>query len=92
MGIGKNMDNCAVIGKVSREKFDLQEVKLSKVEILDLYQENEVKQFDRRNSMGFIVNLKFEGIPDDFAAMHTEVWLGDQLLKKKHSRSTVGSE
>lgn len=90
VGIGKNMDNCAVIGKVSREKFDLQEVKLSKVEILDLYQENEVKQFDRRNSMGFIVNLKFEGIPDDFAAMHTEVWLGDQLLKKSTVASTVG--
>ena len=82
VGIGKDMDNCAVIGKVSREKFDLQEVKLSKVEILDLYQEDEVKQFDRRNSLGFIVNLKFEGIPDDFYAIHTEVWLGDQLLEK----------
>ena len=40
--------------------------------------------------MGFIVNLKFEGIPDDFAAMHTEVWLGDQLLKKSTVASTVG--
>lgn len=90
VGIGKDMDNCAVIGKVSREKFDLQEVKLSKVEILDLYQEDEVKQFDRRNSLGFIVNLKFEGIPDDFYAIHTEVWLGDQLLEKSTVASTVG--
>lgn len=90
VGIGKDMDNCAVISVVSREKFDLQEVKLSKVEILDLYQEDEVKQFDRRKSMGFIVNLKFEGIPDDFNAMHTEVWLGDQLLKKSTVASTVG--
>lgn len=90
VGIGKDMDNCAVIGKVSREKFNLQEVKLSKVEILDLNQEDEVKQFDRRNSVGFIVNLKFEGIPDDFNAMHTEVWLGDQLLKKSTVASTVG--
>ena len=90
VGIGKDMDNCAVIGKVSREKFDLQEVKLSKVEILDLYQEDEVKQFDRRNSLGFIVNLKFEGIPDDFNAIHKEVWLGDQLLEKSTVASTVG--
>ena len=90
VGIGKDMDNCAVIGKVSREKFNLQEVKLSKVEILDLYQEDEVKQFDRRNSLGFIVNLKFEGIPDDFNAIHKEVWLGDQLLEKSTVASTVG--
>lgn len=90
VGIGKDMDNCAVIGKVSREKFDLQEVKLSKVEILDLYQEDEVKQFDRRNSLGFIVNLKFEGIPDDFNDIHKEVWLGDQLLEKSTVASTVG--
>lgn len=81
VGIGKDMDNCAVIGKVSREKFDLKEVKTSKVEILDVYQEEEVKQFDRKDSFGFIVNLKMEGIPGDFYDMHSEVWLGNQLLK-----------
>ena len=81
VGIGKDMDNCAVIGKISREKFDLQEVKLSKVEILDFYQEDEVKEFDRKDSFGFIVNLKMEGIPGDFYDMHSEVWLGNQLLK-----------
>ena len=79
VGIGKDMDNCAVIGKVSREKFDLKEVKTSKVEILDVYQEEE--QFDRKDSFGFIVNLKMEGIPGDFYDMHSEVWLGNQLLK-----------
>lgn len=82
VGIGKDMDNCAVIGKVSREKFNLQEVKTSKVEILDYYQENEVKQIDRNAPQGFVVNLKFEGIPDDFYDMHSEICLGDQVLKK----------
>ena len=90
VGIGKDMDNCAVIGKVSREKFNLQEVKLSKVEILDYYQEDEVKQIDRNAPQGFVVNLKFEGIPDDFSAIHKEVWLGDQLLEKSTVASTVG--
>ena len=82
VGIGKDMDNCAVIGKVSREKFNLQEVKTSKVEILDYYQENEVKQIDRNAPQGFVVNLKFEGIPGDFYDMHSEICLGDQVLKK----------
>lgn len=82
VGIGKDMDNCAVIGKVSREKFNLQEVKTSKVEILDYYQEDEVKQIDRNAPQGFVVNLKFEGIPDDFYDMHSEICLGDQVLKK----------
>lgn len=82
VGIGKDMDNCAVIGKVSREKFNLQEVKTSKVEILDYYQEDEVKQIDRNAPQGFVVNLKFEGIPDDFYDMHSEICLGDQVLEK----------
>ena len=82
VGIGKDMDNCAVIGKASREKFNLQEVKTSKVEILDYYQENEVKQIDRNAPQGFVVNLKFEGIPGDFYDMHSEICLGDQVLKK----------
>ena len=82
VGIGKDMDNCAVIGKVSREKFNLQEVKTSKVEILDYYQENEVKQIDRNAPQGFVVNLKFEGIPGDFYDMHSEICLGDQVLEK----------
>lgn len=89
VGIGKDMDNCAVIGKVSREKFNLQEVKLSKVEILDYYQEDEVKQIDRNAPQGFVVNLKFEGIPDDFYDMHSEICLGDQVLEKSIG-STVG--
>lgn len=82
VGIGKDMDNCAVIGNASREKFDLQAVKTSKVEILDYYQENEVKQIDRSAPKGFVVNLKFEGIPGDFYDMHSEICLGDQVLKK----------
>ena len=82
VGIGKDMDNCAVIGMVSREKFNLQEVKTSKVEILDYYQEDEVKQIDRNAPQGFVVNLKFEGIPDDFYDMHSEICLGDQVLEK----------
>ena len=82
VGIGKDMDNCAVIGEVSREKFNLQEVKTSKVEILDYYQEDEVKQIDRNAPQGFVVNLKFEGIPDDFYDMHSEICLGDQVLEK----------
>lgn len=82
VGIGKDMDNCAAIGKVSREKFDLQAVKTSKVEILDYYQENEVKQIDRNAPQGFVVNLKFEGIPGDFYDMHSEICLGEQVLKK----------
>lgn len=89
VGIGKDMDNCAVIGKVSREKFNLQEVKTSKVEILDYYQEDEVKQIDRNAPQGFVVNLKFEGIPDDFYDMHSEICLGDQVLEKSIG-STVG--
>lgn len=89
VGIGKDMDNCAVIGKVSREKFNLQEVKTSKVEILDGYQEDEVKQIDRNAPQGFVVNLKFEGIPDDFYDMHSEICLGDQVLEKSIG-STVG--
>ena len=89
VGIGKDMDNCAVIGKVSREKFNLQEVKLSKVEILDYYQEDEVKQIDRNAPQGFVVNLKFEGIPDDFYDTHSEICLGDQVLEKSIG-STVG--
>ena len=89
VGIGKDMDNCAVIGKVSREKFNLQEVKTSKVEILDYYQEDEVKQIDRNAPQGFVVNLKFEGIPDDFYDTHSEICLGDQVLEKGIG-STVG--
>ena len=89
VGIGKDMDNCDVIGKVSREKFNLQEVKTSKVEILDYYQEDEVKQIDRNAPQGFVVNLKFEGIPDDFYDMHSEICLGDQVLEKSIG-STVG--
>ena len=89
VGIGKDMDNCVVIGKVSREKFNLQEVKTSKVEILDYYQEDEVKQIDRNAPQGFVVNLKFEGIPDDFYDMHSEICLGNQVLEKSIG-STVG--
>lgn len=89
IGFGKDMDNETSWGTSIKEKFDYQEIKVNKIEILDTYQEEEVKQIDRNAPQGFIVNLKLEGIPDDFHDMHSEVWLGDQLLKE-HIGSTAG--
>ncbi len=89
IGFGKDMDNETSWGTSIKEKFDYQEIKVNKIEILDTYQEEEVKQIDRNAPQGFIVNLKLEGIPDDFYDMHSEVWLGDQLLKE-HIGSTAG--
>lgn len=89
IGFGKDMDNETSWGTSIKEKFDYQEIKVNKIEILDTYQEGEVKQIDRNAPQGFIVNLKLEGIPDDFYDMHSEVWLGDQLLKE-HIGSTAG--